>query len=124
MGTSPTIFTVISPNEETVVCSADAVSAFLPQIHYHSGMENPPYTPIDCNFYDILEAKATLREVIRLGFLPQAGEAEEEVETVIKDLYSREKIEYMLTREGMELRLDRITRINDLEAPDSPSCSI
>lgn len=84
-------------------------------------MDAVPYRPIDCNFYDVLEAKATLREEIRLAYITPEG-PEKVIHTRIKDLYSRNKEEFMLTREGEEIRLDYILQINDLPAPQAPAC--
>lgn len=78
--------------------------------------QNPSYQPIDCNYYDRLEAWATLREPVLLEFVD--GEGHPVTETaVIRDLYVRNKAEFLLTDAGRELRLDRLVAVNHLPVP-------
>ena len=77
---------------------------------------NPDYTPIDCNFYDHLEAAATLRRRVDLQYFNElrqlclgAG--------VIDTLFIREKVEYLRLKTGEEIRLDHLIRLDDMQAP-------
>ena len=74
------------------------------------------YTPIDCNFYDELEAAATQRRRVDLQYFNDlrqlclgAG--------VIETLFIRDKVEYMRLKSGEEIRLDHLIRIDDKQAP-------
>lgn len=78
--------------------------------------QNTPYQPIDCNYYDRLEAWATLREPVLLEFLGGNGQPQAET-AVIRDLYVRNKAEFLLTEAGRELRLDRLMAVNHLPVP-------
>ena len=80
--------------------------------------QDTTYVPIDCGFYDRLEAWATLRENVRIKQLDQ----EALIEGVIKDLYIREKVEYLQLDTGKEVRLDTIESVNDIILTDS--CSL
>ena len=69
------------------------------------------YQPISCNFYDELEALATLRKNCEIVYRNE----QEELNTtsgIIKDLYIREKVEYLLLDHGMEIRLDRLNTVD------------
>ena len=77
---------------------------------------NPDYAPIDCNFYDHLEAAATRRRHVELQYFNElrqlclgAG--------VIDTLFIREKVEYLRLKTGEEIRLDHLIRIDDVQAP-------
>ncbi|WP_341836080.1 hypothetical protein WJU16_24990 [Chitinophaga pollutisoli] len=78
--------------------------------------QNSVYQPIDCNYYDRLEAWATLREPVLLEFLGSDGQPQTET-AVIRDLYVRNKAEFLLTEAGRELRLDRLMAVNHLPVP-------
>ena len=78
--------------------------------------QNPSYQPIDCNYYDRLEAWATLREPVLLEYLDDSGRPQAET-AVIRDLYVRNKAEFLLTDAGRELRLDRLVAVNHLPVP-------
>lgn len=65
------------------------------------------YQPIDCNFYDILEANATRGRYIRIQYFSEIQEFLT-VDAIIKDLYIKDKAEYMLLSNGSEIRLDRL----------------
>jgi len=69
------------------------------------------YKPIDCNFYDILEANAVLKKKVEIIYLVE-GEIEETIQSVIKDLYIKEKAEYMKLVNEQEIRLDRLISVD------------
>jgi len=69
------------------------------------------YQPIDCNFYDILEANAVLKKEVEIIYLVE-GEIEETIQSVIKDLYIKEKAEYMKLVNEQEIRLDRLISVD------------
>lgn len=80
--------------------------------------EIKPYIPIDCNFYDRLEAWSVRHESVSIQLI---GE-KREIVGHIKDLYIRDKVEFLLLNTGMEIRLDRISSVNNI--PLEVSCDI
>jgi len=78
---------------------------------------NNPYQPIDCNYYDRLEAWATMRTICQIKFRDDAG-AEQEVSAIIQDVYALNKVEYMRLDNGLVLRLDSLVAVNNIPLPD------
>jgi Rho-binding antiterminator len=73
-------------------------------------MEN--YEPISCDFYDELEAFSILKKEVEIFYEDESGEAVS-VFGKIKDLYSRDKQEYLLLDSGIEIRLDSLVRVDN-----------
>lgn len=67
---------------------------------------NKSYQPINCGLYDYLEAAATIQREVEIVYL-DSGESKL-LRTKVKDLYIKEKVEYLVTTEQKEIRLDRI----------------
>jgi Rho-binding antiterminator len=67
------------------------------------------YQPINCNYYDELEALATLRKKVVLEYYGSSGE-KQSVESRIVNLYTRTKEEFMELEDGIVFRLDRLIR--------------
>lgn len=82
-------------------------------------MEN--YTPIDCNLYDYLEAWATTRK--KSAVVYSNNNTEVLVEGFIKDLYIKDKVEYMKLND-LEIRLDALIKVNDIDFSAGESCAI
>ena len=82
-------------------------------------MQTPeqPYQPIDCNYYDRLEAWATLRTVCRILYRDE-NEQQKEVSAIIEDVYTAIKVEYMRLDNGLVIRLDKLVAVNDIPVPD------
>lgn len=82
-------------------------------------MQTPeqPYQPIDCNYYDRLEAWATLRAVCRILYRDE-DEQQQEVSSIIEDVYTALKVEYMRLDNGLVIRLDKLVAVNDIPLPD------
>ncbi|MEL6655832.1 MAG: Rho-binding antiterminator [Bacteroidota bacterium] len=74
------------------------------------------YIPINCSYYDELEAAATQRRTVTIVYR-DAQEQEQEVATRIKDLYARNKEEFMVLENGLEFRLDRLISIDGKVPP-------
>ena len=74
------------------------------------------YIPINCSYYDELEAAATQRRVVTIAYRDEQ-EAVQEVATRIKDLYARNKEEFMVLENGLEFRLDRLVSIDGKVPP-------
>ncbi|GAB4411679.1 MAG: hypothetical protein OHK0039_17040 [Bacteroidia bacterium] len=69
------------------------------------------YTPIDCSFYDELEALATRRRTCAIAYEDDQG-SEQTIEARIQDLRAEQGIEYLLTDSGLKLRLDRLRSVD------------
>jgi Rho-binding antiterminator len=69
------------------------------------------YQPISCNFYDELEALATLRKNCQILYRDEK-EQQAVINGIIKDLYIREKAEYLLLDNGTEIRLDQLISVD------------
>jgi len=65
------------------------------------------YQPINCNYYDELEALATLRKKTVIEFYLPSGE-KQSVESRIVNLYTRNREEFMELEDGTVFRLDRL----------------
>ena len=74
------------------------------------------YPPIDCNYYDHLEAAATQRRRVELQYFNDLrqlclGSG------IIETLFIRDKMEFMRLKWGEEIRLDHLIRLDDKPAP-------
>ncbi|MBW8684504.1 hypothetical protein [Chitinophaga rhizophila] len=78
---------------------------------------NNSYQPIDCNYYDRLEAWATMRTVCTILFRDDDGK-EQEVLARIEDVYALNKVEYMRMDNGLVIRLDSLVAVNNIPLPD------
>jgi Rho-binding antiterminator len=83
------------------------------------------YTPIDCNFYDKLEAFATRKRFIRIQYFTLIHEFQT-VDAIIKDFYIKNGYEYMQLNNGVEIRLDLLISADNQFVPgkgfDGISC--
>ncbi len=81
------------------------------------------YIPINCEFLERLEfwclKKIPCQIVYRQGNFPR----DLEIETIITDIFSRDKAEFISLENGEEIRLDRIVSVNAYELPKN-SCRI
>lgn len=82
-------------------------------------MDTPgrPYQPIDCNYYDRLEAWATMRTICQIVFTDEQGQ-QQEVSARIEDVYTLNKVEYMRMDNGLVIRLDTLVSVNNVPLPD------
>lgn len=69
------------------------------------------YQPISCNFYDHLEATATLRKRVIIHYLDQLGK-QTSVLARIKDFLVKDKVEYMILDNGQTIRLDHLLAVD------------
>ncbi|HEY0612233.1 MAG TPA: hypothetical protein VGD35_21315 [Chitinophaga sp.] len=79
--------------------------------------QEQPYQPIDCNYYDRLEAWATMRTISQIVFRDEGGE-QQEVSARIEDIYALNKVEYMRMDNGLVIRLDSLVAVNNVPLPD------
>lgn len=73
-------------------------------------IQESDYTPIDCNFYDRLEAWSVQKELVNI----QLTDDDKPVQGLIIDLYIRNKVEFLKLDSEIEIRLDRIASVNDI----------
>lgn len=74
------------------------------------------YQPIDCDYYDRLEAWATMRTFSTIVFLDENGQ-QQEVSACIEDVYALNKVEYMRLDNGLVIRLDSLLSVNNVPLP-------
>lgn len=86
-------------------------------------MKKSSYVPIDCNFYDRLEAAAVKREKKIFEFQGLADKPQL-VEGIIVDLFIVDHVEYLRLDTGKEIRLDRIIRMGNDYLPGTPFCKV
>ncbi len=69
------------------------------------------YIPINCNYYDELEAIATLRKKVEVEYYE--NDQPITVQGVqIKDLYTKNKEEFIVFDNGLTLRLDYLIKVD------------
>jgi len=85
-------------------------------------MNETTYLPIDCHFYDELEAAAVKKVKSTITYQDEQN-AEQVIEGYIVDFIHINKAEYLVLKDGFKLRLDRIIKLNDKVSP-STSCAI
>ncbi|GAB4480601.1 MAG: hypothetical protein OHK0057_34260 [Thermoflexibacter sp.] len=69
------------------------------------------YHPIDCGFYDILEATATLKKYVKVQYYTDIHEFIT-TNAVIKSLTTERGEEFMVLATGEKIRLDRVVKID------------
>jgi len=69
------------------------------------------YTPINCEFHDVLEATATTRRRVAIVFIGEDGQ-QETVQARITDLQASNGVEHMLLDDGRRIRLDAIVSVD------------
>ena len=79
-------------------------------------MPTPDYQPIACQFYDVLEAAATRHQQVYLQYFSDLRELRQEPAT-LKTFVTRAGAEYAILASGEQIRLDRISRLDDTPAP-------
>lgn len=81
-------------------------------------MSTPNYTPINCAFYDELEALATTGQPGILVYRTQPDTPPITYQGIITDLFVKDKVEYLRLADGFELRLDQLLAVDNKEAKD------
>lgn len=71
------------------------------------------YSPIDCNYYDRLEAWATLRKDCDIAWINNDG-LKHEVKSKILNLEIRNGAEYLIGEQGLQIRLDQLISVNGI----------
>jgi Rho-binding antiterminator len=73
------------------------------------------YQPINCSFYDELEARATAGQPCTLTYRTEPDSPPSTYHGVIQDLLLRDKVEYLRLADGFELRLDALVAVDNKE---------
>lgn len=93
-------------------------------------MQNQKYIPVDCGFYDNLEAFATTQKIIEINYLDSDYEAIINQKIKVKDLETKNGEEFMIfevesTKQKIKIRLDRLINIDGIEVPkNGESCAL
>jgi|AntRauTorckE5430_2_1112549.scaffolds.fasta_scaffold04863_2 Rho-binding antiterminator len=69
------------------------------------------YTPIDCNFYDTLEANAVLKKIVIIEYMDDSGTVQTTEQRIV-DLFVKNKIEFMKLENSLEIRLDYLKSVD------------
>jgi Rho-binding antiterminator len=75
-----------------------------------------PYIPIDCNFYDRIEAAIVLKKIVQLEYSDLDGKPLV-VETKLKDTLVRKGEEFVILPSGEKIRMDRIISLDGVAVP-------
>ena len=68
------------------------------------------YVPVGCSFIDYIEIFATERKKIELIYVDEANDPIS-VMTTLKTWETKDKVEYLVTVDGLLIRLDRVISI-------------
>lgn len=87
-------------------------------------MPKQTYSPISCVFYDIILDRCTRKIKIKVRYYNPDNIAEEVIDQ-IKDVYTKNNMEFMLLASGLKIRLDNIIAIdNELLESYEKECGI
>lgn len=80
-------------------------------------MSNPEkYIPIDCSFYDRIEAAIVLRKVVHLVYADIQGR-KVIADTLLKDTRTELGEEFLILPSGEQIRMDRIISLDGVPVP-------
>lgn len=85
-------------------------------------MTSTPYTPINCEFHDVLEATATRRATVDIRFLDETGVLQQRDSRIVT-LSAQDGVEHAVLGTGERIRLDRLVSVDgqalaDFTLPD------
>lgn len=75
-------------------------------------MKTVTYQPIDCNLYDVLVSFAMSNQVVNITYQNTLGKSEN-ISERIQDIFTKQKEEFVLLKNGQTIRLDNLKKIND-----------
>ena len=70
------------------------------------------YQTVSCHFYDELEALAVKKVLSKITY--SENENEIDIEDLIVDFRTRNKEEFLILKNGTQIRLDKIIKINEI----------
>lgn len=74
------------------------------------------YKTVSCHFYDELESLAVKKIKSKIIYLE--NENEKSIEDIIVDFKTKNKEEFLILKDGIQIRLDKIIKINELKSSD------
>jgi Rho-binding antiterminator len=74
------------------------------------------YQPINCDFHELLLAKATLKEVCEIKYILKDEKLI--LNSIIVDVFTKKGEEFMVLKSGETIRLDHIISVNDSVIPE------
>lgn len=77
------------------------------------------YQTVSCHLYDELESLAVKKVLSNITYLENENEIN--VEDLIVDFKTKNKEEFLILKNGIQIRLDKITKINELN-PSNFKC--
>ena len=83
---------------------------------------NSTYTPINCSFYDILEAHATKKDMVEI-VLKNKDDDQTMIKDIIKNFETRKGEEFAVLSSGIWVRLDTILSVNGWRVDNLLFCS-
>ena len=75
------------------------------------------YSPISCEFHDLLETRATTHAVTSVVFRNEAGDIERR-SAVLNDVFARNGEEFLVLDSGDTVRLDRLLEVDGEKLAD------
>lgn len=78
------------------------------------------YSPVNCEFHDVLEHHATKRAAVRVRFRDEAG-AQHERDAVITDVFARDGADFLSLDTGETVRLDRVVDVDGVKLAEFPA---
>ncbi len=81
------------------------------------------YIPIDCNYYDVLEAFATKRTLVDILYKDEQQNPQQ-VQSKIVDFFILDKVEHLKLKDGQSIRLDFLISVNGLRPPEIGTCKV
>ncbi|MFK7772326.1 MAG: Rho-binding antiterminator [Saprospiraceae bacterium] len=76
------------------------------------------YVPINCDFYDEIEIHAMRKSKIMVVYLSE-NEKQTTIEGVIKNVFAKNKEEFLEMESGLIFRLDRLISLDGKVVPGS-----
>lgn len=74
------------------------------------------YIPINCDFYDELETLATIGKRVKVSYLENSARID--TSGIIKNLFTKDSVEYMTLDNGITFRLDKLVEIDGKILPN------
>tara|TARA_B110000211_G_C13801902_1_gene430945 strand:- start:436 stop:687 length:252 start_codon:yes stop_codon:yes gene_type:complete len=68
------------------------------------------YKPIACSYYDYLLEVATFKKLVSIVYLQDT--TEKEIESVIRDVYTKKGVEFLITENGITIQLDKLLSVD------------
>jgi len=74
-------------------------------------MKNQDYRPINCNYYDELVLIAMRKKSVEVIYKNESSK-ELTIKSIIKDIITKDKIEYVVLEDDLKIRLDKLIQVD------------